>query len=337
MDTNLLKKLGNIAQLAGVRESVLMDGRGKGLHIAEFYNAAGLRFTVCPDRCMDIIDMSYKGVNLSFQSKNGPISGTFTSPLPEEFCDQWPGGMLVTCGLDNVGAGKHGDSICPTHGRISCIPAEHFGTDASWQEDDYILSARGEIHQTRLYGRHLLLSREITATLNGRSLTLCDHLTNLEPADEPFMLLYHTNFGYPILDKDSLVYTSASEMEPRNELSVDPVHMMPPVDGRSEELYFHIPRSGIAWGAIINPHLNLGAYVAFDTQNLPFFSEWKNMRSHDYVLAIEPCNCHGDGRAAELETGRIAILPGYSTLCYTLRIGVLDGAEDIQTFLHGQQ
>ena len=43
MDTNLLKKLGNIAQLAGVRESVLMDGRGKGLHIAEFYNAAGLR------------------------------------------------------------------------------------------------------------------------------------------------------------------------------------------------------------------------------------------------------------------------------------------------------
>lgn len=333
MQIELLKQLGNISQIAGVRESTLTGGRGNGLRIAEFYNAAGLRFTVCPDRCMDLLALSYRGVNLSFQTKNGPIAGAYQSPLPEEFCDTWPGGMLVTCGLDNVGGGYLDGGYYPTHGRISGVPAEHFGTGARWEGDEYVLSATGEMHQTRLYGRHLLLSREIRTTLSGKSLALHDRLTNLEPEDEPFMLLYHVNFGFPMLTADSLVYTSETEIEPRNPLSTDPRHMMAPVDGRGEELYFHKTRTKTAWGAIVNPALGLGAYVRFDTDNLPYFSEWKNMRSHDYVLAIEPCNCHGDGRASEQKEGRITVLPGYASLEYRLTIGALDGKEEIDAFL----
>ena len=333
MDTKLLKQLGNISQIAGVRESTLTGGRGSGMRVAEFYNAAGLRFTVCPDRCMDLMDLSYRGVNLSFQTKNGPIGPAFNSPLPEEFCDQWPGGAMVTCGLDNVGGGYLDGAYYPTHGRISSVPAEHFGAGARWEGEDYVLSARGEMHQTRTFGRHLLLSREITATLNGKSLTLHDRVTNFEPEDEPFMLLYHTNFGYPLLSEESLVYTSDTEIEPRNDMSTDPVHMMAPVDGRGEELYLHKAKTETAWGALVNPTLSLGAYVEFDTANLPYFAEWKNMRSHDYVLAIEPCNCRGVGRARELADGKIAVAPGYSSLDYTVKIGVLDGADEIAAFL----
>ncbi len=333
MDIQLMKQLGNIAQIAGVQEAELIGGRAGGLRVAEFYNAAGLRFTVCPDRCMDLMELSYKGVNFAFRTKNGFGAPAFDSPLPEEFCDTWPGGMLVTCGLDNVGGGYCDGAYYPTHGRISGLPAEHFSTSAAWRGDDYVLSAKGEVHQTRLYGRHLMLTREIETTLNGRSLTLHDTITNLEPADEPFMLLYHANFGYPMLTADSLVYTSDTEILPRNDMSHDPTHMMAPVDGRGEELYFHTAKTKTAWGAIVNPKLALGAYVSFDTTNLPFFSEWKNMRSHDYVLAIEPCNCVGNGRATEVGDGGIAVLKGYASLEYSLTIGVLDGEDEIQTFL----
>jgi len=103
MNVELLKQLGNIGQIAGIRESRLLRGRGEGIAIAEFYNAAGLRFTVVPDRCMDLFDLSYKGVNLGFQSKNGLTSPQAFSPSDGEFSEQWPGGMLVTCGLGNVG------------------------------------------------------------------------------------------------------------------------------------------------------------------------------------------------------------------------------------------
>ena len=74
MNIQLLKQLGNIDQIAGIRESQLLRGRGEQIHIAEFYNAAGLRFTVVPDRCMDLFDFSYKGINFAFQSKNGLTS-----------------------------------------------------------------------------------------------------------------------------------------------------------------------------------------------------------------------------------------------------------------------
>ena len=98
MNVELLKQLGNIGQIAGIRESRLLRGRGEGIAIAEFYNAAGLRFTVVPDRCMDLFDLSYKGVNLGFQSKNGLTSPQAFCPSDGEFSEQWPGGMLVTCG-----------------------------------------------------------------------------------------------------------------------------------------------------------------------------------------------------------------------------------------------
>ena len=95
MNIDLLKHLGNINQIAGIRVSTLRRGRGVGMDIAEFYNAAGLRFTVLPDRCMDLNDLSYKGINLSFQSKNGLISGASFESSPGSFCDEWPGGMLA--------------------------------------------------------------------------------------------------------------------------------------------------------------------------------------------------------------------------------------------------
>ena len=74
MNIELLKKLGNIDQLAGIRETKLLRGRGEDIQLAEFYNATGLRFSVVPDRCMDLWDLSYKGINFSFQSKNGLTS-----------------------------------------------------------------------------------------------------------------------------------------------------------------------------------------------------------------------------------------------------------------------
>lgn len=333
MDVSLLKHLGNISQLAGVRESTLRRGRGAGLDIAEFYNAAGLRFTVVPDRCMDLYDLSYKGVNLSFQSKNGLVSGAYTEPLPNAFSDQWPGGMLVTCGLDNVGGGYIHEDILPTHGRIGALPADSFGVSATWEGENYMLRANGAVRQTRLYGRNLLLERTIETSLFGNSLTITDRLTNCEPSDEPFMLLYHCNFGYPLLTKDSLVYTSKTDVAPRGAISTDPIRMLPPIDERPEEFYQHTAKTEIAYGALVNPALHLGAYVRFDTKNLPYFGEWKNMRSHDYVLAIEPCNCFGKGRETEIAENTIARIGAYETLRFTIEIGVLDGDDAIAAFL----
>ncbi len=333
MDIQLLKQLGNIDQIAGIRESQILRGRGEQIHIAEFYNASGLRFTVVPDRCMDLYDFSYKGINLSFQSKNGLTSPQAFSAANGEFAEQWPGGMLVTCGLDNVGVHSDDEGIFPTHGRISHMPAKKFGCSAFWEGKEYLLRAEGEVHQSKMYSRHLSIRRRLETGLNAKAVKIHDVISNFDANDEPYMLLYHFNFGYPLLQADSCVKISDSDMKAMNERSDDPKNMTPPVDGQGEELYFYTNFGKQACGVLYNERLELGAYVAFDTTHLTNLLEWKNMKSHDYVLALEPCNTCGLNRKAAMEKGKIAVLPAYSSVENHLEIGVLEGLGEIRAFI----
>lgn len=333
MNIGLLRQLGSIDQLAGIRESRLLNGPSGGVRIAEFYNAAGLRFTLVPDRCMDIYDLSYKGVNVSFQSKNGLTAPQLCSAADGEFNEQWPAGMLVTCGLDNVGEHASGDGIYPIHGRISNVPASAFGTRTFWAGEDYRLRASGEMRQTCLYGRNLALQRTVETGLNDRSLTIHDTITNYDAADEPYMLLYHFNFGYPLLQEGTRVEISPADTHGMNPISNDHRHMTVPVDGCGEELFFHTNLGSRACGVIWNEQLELGAYIAFDTKNLPNLVEWKMMKSHDYVLALEPCNTRGVNRTQAVENGNIAVLPAYSSIENHLELGILDGLGEIRAFV----
>ena len=337
MDIQLLKQLGNMEQIAGIREARILRGRGEGIEIAEVYNAAGLRYTIVPDRCMDLYGLSYKGMNLSFQSKNGLTSPQAFAPGNGEFSEQWPAGMLVTCGLDNVGGQASQGGNYPTHGRIAHTPASNFGTETFWDGDEYVLRARGEVHQTKMYGRHLSIRRTIETGLYEKKLQIRDVITNYEAEDEPYMLLYHFNFGYPLLQEDSCVEVSKAQVKPMNHMSDDSFHMMKPVDGRGEELYFRTGFGDTACGVIYNRRLGLGSYVKYRTAYLPNLMEWKNMKSHDYVLALEPCNTCGLNRDEAAEAGKLAVLPAYSSIENELELGVLDGEKEIDAFLENMK
>ncbi len=327
MDTKLLQKLGNMEQLAGVREVVLAGGAAKGMAALEFYNAAGLRFTVLPDRCMDIYDFSYKGCNFAYLSKNGLMPAG--SPAEDEFFHRWPGGMLATCGLANVGDACEDGGVHPVHGRIGATPARHVCVQAAWQGEEYVLSASGEMWETRLYGRQLSLRRTISVGLYGKTVRIEDKLVNHGGADEEYMLLYHFNYGYPLLDEGSVFHCPDTEVRPRTQQAKDPVHMSAPGGEEPHQLFLHEPKGLRAKAALWNPSLALGGMVAFSTLNLPYYCEWKHMQPHDYVLAVEPCNCLGLGRVKERENGTLQVIGAYSALVNVLEVGVLDGEAEL--------
>ena len=67
----LLRKLGRIEQLAGARPIQLRAGKSEGVKAWEVYTGSGLEFCVMEDKCLDLLFMKYKGVNLSFLAKQG--------------------------------------------------------------------------------------------------------------------------------------------------------------------------------------------------------------------------------------------------------------------------
>lgn len=304
-------------------------GPEKGLALIEVYNAAGLRLTLLPDRCLDIFDFSYKGVNFSFHTKNGLHAGR--SPAEDEFFHCWPGGMLTTCGLANVGDACFDDGSHPIHGRIGSTPARRLSVSEGWRDGSYVLSVSAEMHETRLYGRELILRRAISTGLHDKFIVIEDTISNAHAADEEYMLLYHFNFGYPLLDAFSTVCCSGTNMQPRNSHSGEHSKMCEPGTEPPHQIFL-FETHDTAYAAVINPSLKLGGALEYNADNLPYLCQWKNMAPHDYVVSLEPCNCVGLGRAKERENGTLAVLPAYGSVTNRLKLGVLEGEEELRAF-----
>ena len=62
-----------------------------------------------------------------------------------------------------------------------------------------------------------------------------------------------------------------------------------------ERCYFH-KMQGNTEVKVYNPNLKKGLVMCYDADILKYFTEWKMMGVHDYVLGVEPGNTLPDGR-----------------------------------------
>ena len=336
MNDELLKKTGNIDQLCGIRECVLLHGSAEGTKIARCHNAAGLDFTVIPDRCMDIYDFSYRGVNLAFHSKNGLVSPLRFSPKNDEFPEQWPGGFLCTCGLENVNL--HNESrgeAFPTHGRIGAVPTAQFLTETGWEGDRYRLRMKGEMHETCMLKRHLSLVRTIETGMCERSVRITDRITNMNSVPEPVMLLYHFNFGYPLIGEGARAITEGVSLEPLNSQSSDPAIMTEPERENKVQSFLGTCKDKKAAAFLVNEKLKLGICLEYETEYLPYLVEWKHLLPGDNVLAFEPTNVPAMNRETAEKEGKLVMLPPFEQITTSFALRVLDG-EDIFRFRSGR-
>ena len=67
----ILERVGDISQVAGIRRAELTEGNERGAGLIEIFNASGLCFSLLPGRALDIASAHYKGMSLCFRSKTG--------------------------------------------------------------------------------------------------------------------------------------------------------------------------------------------------------------------------------------------------------------------------
>lgn len=316
----LSPRMGCMAQLASVRRLAADDGKGRGMRIFEFDNGSGLRFTVYPDRGMDIGAASYKGVPLAWMSCNGDVAPQFYDADGFEWLRTWPGGLLTGCGLTNVGGpndapgGPHG-----LHGRVSHIPAEEVNTSAAWLDGQtYELSASGRVRHSKVFGEKLVLTRRIATRLGSSTIEVRDAIENLGFADAPLMLLYHMNFGWPLVDDGAVLEAAPHEVTPQTPHAAaalkDWMRAAAPTPGFNEQVYYHaLPPGpdGLASIRLANPKLGFAVRVAFRSAELPHLIQWKMMGQGEYVMGLEPANCFPEGQERAASRGQLRHLkPG---------------------------
>ena len=313
--------IGNPLQLCTLRHVTVSEGKAKGTRIIEVRTAGGLELDVLPDAGLDIGQCRFKGINMSWMSKNGYDSPAAISPYETEFVNTFPGGLLYTCGLRSAGpANRDGGEWHPLHGRYHSLPAEQVCAENAGDE----IIIKGMIRETALFGHVLEVKRSIRIPVFGASVTVEDTVTNLTPRDEEIMQIYHCNFGYPLLsEKARLILPEERETIPRTEFARTGLGREcgfdKPVDGEEERVFFQKMKKEFR-AKLENPEFGINMTISWSGDTLPILSQWRSMASGDYVLGLEPTNCYIMGRHDERENGTLPVLKAWESITNTVKI-----------------
>ncbi|MBR2526996.1 MAG: aldose 1-epimerase family protein [Blautia sp.] len=333
----LLRYAGSMQQLAYVRPFTLLEGRSSATKAFRVKNGP-LELDIMADKCLDVSGLSYRGINMSFLSKPGLQGRNHYDTNGQEAIRSIMGGFFFTAGLENICAPCTIEGTdYPMHGRIRTTPAEHLSADARWEGDSYVMSVQGEMREAALFGENLVLRRRIETVFGESSFTVTDEFENEAYRDEPMMLLYHINLGYPFLDENLQLFIPTAKVTARDddarghESHYD--RMDPPKDNEPEYVFIHelsADEKGNVSILAVNRPLGLGLKLSYQNGNLPYFMEWKSTASGDYVIGLEPSNSSVYGRPFHEKNGSVHRLAPFEKEKVRLTFTILDGEEKIE-------
>lgn len=334
--SELMKYLGSMQQVAYVRPLTYTEGRSHGLSAFEVKNGC-MEFQVMADKALDVNQLSYKGINMNFLSKPGLQGRNQYDTNGDEAIRSIMGGLFFTSGIESICAPCNVDGVdYPMHGRMRTTPGEHLSSDAYWDGDEYKMVVKGEMREAALFGENMVLRREISTTYGSKTLTVTDEFENEGYREEPLMLLYHINMGYPFLDENTRLYIPTAKVTARDKdgegHEADYDKMDAPKDNEPEYVFIHDMQSDEENNTevlVINEPLGLGLKLSYNMKYLPNFMEWKSTASGDYVIGLEPANSSVYGRMYHEERNNVHKLAPFAKEKNVLHFTVLDGAEEI--------
>jgi hypothetical protein len=335
---DLLRQVGDISQICGAQMIELVEGRSRGVRIVRCWTGSGLEFDIVTDRGMGIGAFRYKGIPLAWMSSTGEVAPAYYEPEAGGMDRSYAGGLMHNSGLRNVGAPcEDAGELLGLHGRISNLPAENVSVDGYWDKDEYYLRVTGTVRETTALGENLILRRTISTGIGSREITIEDAVENAGPKSTPFMILYHTNFGFPLIQGGTrLVIPTKRVTDPNTGevLDSDSYKIFNEAsDAETARIYIHELREfdGYSGYVISNEKIGLGIRVSYLKENLNRLVQWVNQEAGRNVVEVGPSNCSCLGRAAEREAGTLQSLEPGELRRFHMMFKVLDGEEHIRS------
>ncbi|MAS32399.1 MAG: hypothetical protein CL610_00235 [Anaerolineaceae bacterium] len=323
----------NTRQFIDFRQSTLPNG----MRIIEAYNASGLTFTILPDRGLDIWAAHYNGLPLTWISQGSPHAPDFG----QTWLQQMSGGLLTLCGLTHTGAPEVDDVTGVQrdfHGRINRMRAERVSVgDVDASGGEISLSLYGRVTQSALYAEQLVLERTITIVLGKPGLYIEDYITNVGDVPTPFMILYHFNFGFPLIAEGTRLQTPHAHIYPMNAQSRAAIdtwaEYAAPTANYESVVFLHHLKAMHGNTEVLLHRDDFGLAMRWPTEQLPYLSQWKNTRQGIYVNGVEPGNCIPEGQNKARKSGRLVMLQPGESRSIQLQLDVLHDADAVQESL----
>jgi hypothetical protein len=341
-------KVGNISQLGGIETSVIDNGSGRGSRIAWVNTGSGLRYKIAIDRALDIVDAFYNQHSLAWLSNVG-----LTSPRPDantgfEWLYAFAGGLVTTCGLTHMGGPENDENgNRGLHGRISNVPAE---VESVIQPDPASgkmnMSITATTKESRVFGPDLELRRTISSTLGQSNININDVVTNRGNSTQPHMMLYHCNFGWPLIDEntnviyrgkcnsrgipfDNAIFNSKRDYKK----CTKPLKSHCGTGEACGFIEVKADKDGMCTVGVANRKIDLALVMKYPKKNLPCLANWQHFGPNEYVCALEPGTNFPIGQIKARQQKELIYLKSGQSKKYTLEFEILNDSKKIEQFV----
>ena len=333
-----------------IRKRILQGGKQEGVEIIEVDNG-NLRFRVIPTRGMGILDVNLGDVRLGWDSPIKEVVHPKFINLESRGGLGWIEGFnewLARCGLEYAGhpgkdkfitnTGATGEMDLTLHGKIANIPASEVIVTVD-RQPPHTIRVRGRVDERVFFGPKLELWTEISTVPGSSTFTLSDTLTNRGSEDQEFMLIYHANFGTPLLGPGAKVVAPLKIVTPFNDHAAKAasrwsVYAAPKV-GFVEEVFLLEPIAGADGRTTVmlqNAKANRGVSMTWSLKELPYLTQWKNTvaKTDGYVTGLEPGTSYPHNRSWERAAGRVSKLKPGQSRRFSIDIAIQSSADEVK-------
>lgn len=250
----------------------------------------GFAFEVLIDHGMDIGHAWFVGKPVAWSAPFPPAQRGSAS-RDDRWQARWSGGLVSTCGPDNIGAPRRGSGQNGTHHETSAS-----GVRWSRQVIDGVLIVviEGEIRHFELFGPRLTVHREIRATADSCRLEVRDRLVNDGLETTPFDYLYHVNIGAPAFQPGSTVISDCSSPRMVSGSPIDEVlaRIAPdPTRWETSVVFDHGPFTGVMGMRTTEvSSRSLKTAVTWPAASMPYLYQWVWATRGGWALGIEPAS-----------------------------------------------
>jgi hypothetical protein len=289
----------NIDKPFSVSLRILHGGRQEGVAIIDVDTGA-MKISVVPTRGMNILSAVSGNVRLGWDSPVDEVVNPAFIDLDGRGSRGWLEGfneLVARCGYEWVGhPGLDQGVMLSLHGRAANIPASKVLLSID-EHPPYTIRLRGELKEQAFKQVNFLIETELTTEAGAQSFTLHDTLTNKGDYAKEYQVLYHSNFGPPLLEPGARFAAPVKQVSPFNQKAVEELSDWqtygPPARNYDETVYNVLPygdEQGNTLAVLHNSAGTEGVSLGFNLQQLPVFSLWKNTDTlgQGYVTGLEP-------------------------------------------------
>jgi len=347
-----------------VHKYVLHGGKQEGVEVIDVDNGK-LTFKVVPTRGMSVQQVVMGDVRLGWDS---PVKGLVNPKYINlntrnglgwlEGFNEW----MVRGGLEFFGGPGADEFIDNTghkakmnltlHGRIGNTPASQVEVIIE-RRPPYRIRVRGRVDEACLHGPKLEIWTEISTVPGSNSFRISDSINNRSAIEQEFGILYHSNYGPPLMEKGARFVAPVRQVTPINEhaaLDVSTYDLYrAPMPGFAEQVYclrLWADKNDRTMVMLRNAAGDKAISIAFSVKQLPFFTLWKNPVAYEdgYVTGLEPGTGFPRNRSVERKFGRVPKLTPHQCrrfrIDFTIHAGknqVNAAAKEIARILSGRK